>query len=126
MIKDDTTPIVIDIAKSFTKLMQGIEPKWNKAFLRFSGQDSVCEVKGSYLQGADVVMINALKHKNFFHPINDKGEELLISLGKKQGVFLLILNPNLEYEIKFEYDDLNRWNISKLDGGLGVPEGIQV
>jgi hypothetical protein len=125
MIKDDTTPLVIDIAKSFIKLVQEIEPKWDKAYFRFCSKDSVCEAKGSYVHGTDVVIINVLKHKNFFHPINDKGQELLTLLEKTEGVFLLTANSDFNYEIKFEYQDMNRWKISKLDGGTGIPEGIE-
>lgn len=125
MVKDETTPVVIDIAKSFIKLVQGIEPKWNKAYFRFRLQESVCEAKGSYVHGTEVVIINVLKHKDFFHPINDKAQELLTLLGKMQGVFLLVVNSNFEYDIKFEYENMNRWKISKLDGGTGIPEGIE-
>lgn len=125
MIKDETTPLVIDIAKSFIKLMQEIEPKWNKAYLRFCSQELVCETKGSYVCGAEIKIINALSYKYFFHSINEKGQELLAFLGKMQGIFLLTIDSNFEYKIVFEYQNLNRWKISKLNGGTGIPKSVE-
>lgn len=125
MIEDKATPIVIDIAKSFISLVQGIEPNWQKAFLRFCWRDSVSEAKGSFVRASEVDIINVLKHKDFFHSVTKKGQALLMALGKSEGMFLLLINSNFEYEIKFEYEDLNRWKISKLAGGTGIPEGIE-
>ena len=45
-------------------------------------------------------------------------------LAKERGVFLITVNANLEYDIKFEWNDLEKWKISKLDGRTGIPEGI--
>lgn len=124
MIKEETTPLVIDIAKSYVECLQGIDPNWTKGYLRFFSQQAVSEVKGSYTNGSDVSIVNVLKHKVFFHALNDKGRVLLELLGKKQGVFLLTIDANFSYEIAFEYQEMDRWKISKLDGGSGIPEGI--
>jgi len=72
-----------------------------------------------------VEIIDVLRHKNFFHGIARKGQELLTAVGKTEGVFLLVTDSTFDYEIKFEYHDMNRWRISKLGGGSGVPEGIE-
>ncbi|WP_197664926.1 hypothetical protein [Acinetobacter venetianus] len=53
-----------------------------------------------------------------------KGQELLAAFDKTKGIFLLVIDSNFDYEINFEYHDINRWKISKLAGGTGVPEGI--
>jgi hypothetical protein len=72
-----------------------------------------------------VEIVDVLNHKDCFHPIIKKGQELIAALGKTEGVFLLIADSNFDYEIKFEYQDMNRWKISKLGGGSGVPIGIE-
>jgi len=46
-------------------------------------------------------------------------------LGNTEGVFLLTVDSNNAYEINFEYKDMNRWKISKSDGGTGIPEGVE-
>nr|EIT1518104.1 hypothetical protein [Acinetobacter baumannii] len=71
-----------------------------------------------------VEIIDVLKYKDFFQPVNMNGQELLAALGKIKGVFLLVIDANFDYEINFEYQDMNRWKISKLAGGTGVSEGI--
>lgn len=125
MVNPEATPLVIDIAKGFITLVQGIETKWSRAFLRFSSHQSVSEAKGSYVHPFGVEIINVLKHKPFFHGIARKGQEILTAVGKTDGVFVLITNSTLDYEIKFEYHDMSRWRIGKLGGGTGVPEGIE-
>lgn len=122
---DESTPVVIDIAKTFIKLVREIEPKWNKAYFRFRIQESDSETKGSYVHGNEVELISVFKHRNFFDSIDEKGRNLMAILGNAEGVFLLTVNSNNAYEINFEYKDMNRWKIDKLDGGTGIPEGVE-
>jgi len=124
MVTDEATPLVVDIAKSFILLVREIAPSWSKAYLRFSNQGSVSQVKGSYTHGSGVDIIDTTEHKDFFHRVARKGKELLNALGKSDGVFLVVVDPKFDYEIKFEYQDMNRWQISKLSGGTGIPAGV--
>jgi hypothetical protein len=125
MVKQEATPLVIDIAKLFVTLVRGIEPNWHKAYLRFSSHHSVSEAKGSYVHQSGVEIIDVLKHKDFFHGVVKKGQDLLAAVGKIEGVFLLVTDSNFDYETKFEYYDMNRWRISKIGGGTGIPDGIE-
>ncbi len=124
MIKNDTTPLIIEITKSFVGLLRRIAPSWEKAYLRICLDNSSCEAKGSFVADSGVTIIDVIKNKDFFYPINDKGQELIELLGKEQGVFLLVVKSSLEYEFKFDYENLSRWKITKMDGGTGVPEDI--
>jgi hypothetical protein len=124
-IKHEATPLIIDIAKGFITLVRGIEPNWRKAYLRFGSHHSVSEAKGSYVHQSGVEIIDVLMHKDFFHGVARKGQGILAALGKTEGVFLLVTDSNFDYETKFEYHDMNRWRISKLGGGTGIPEGIE-
>lgn len=121
MINDAATPLVVEIARSFMLLMRGLEQNWNKAYLRFSWQGSVSEAKASYVIESGAEIVDSTKNKDFFHPVLQKGKDLLMALGKDGGVFLLVVDSNLEYDIKFEYKDFNRWKISKLGGGREFP-----
>lgn len=125
MIKDEPSPIVIGIARDFISLVTTVEQKWSKAYFRFSEQDSVSEAKASLVSESGARIIDVLQHRDFFDSAVLKGQELLHSLGKEKGLFLLVIDSSFDYEIKFEYKSMNRWKISKLDGGTGVPQGLE-
>ncbi|MEC4594383.1 MULTISPECIES: hypothetical protein [Nitrospirillum] len=55
--------------------------------------------------------------------MNETGAALLRALGKETGVFLLTVDTGAQYDIRFDWDDLDRWRITKLDGGTGLPAG---
>ncbi|AON53788.1 hypothetical protein [Herbaspirillum seropedicae] len=121
MINNETTPVVLEVARLFVRLVQGTTSAWNKAYLRLQFEDGNTEAKGSYVAGNDVEIIDAIKNKVFFRPIGRLGGELFSHLGKNAGLFLLTINDQFEYEFQFEYADMNRWGISKLNGGTGIP-----
>jgi len=123
MITEDSAPLAIDIAKSFMRFVNDIDPKWQKAYLRYSYQDAVGEIRGSYVNKTGVSLIDSLTHKDFFRPTLAQAKKLLQSLNKSQGVFLLIVNSKKEYEFKLENKNMSRWKISKMDGATGIPEG---
>ena len=124
MIGEKATPLLVDIEKCVVSLMRSTGDDWRKAYLRFSSKDSVSEVKCSYEHGAKVDIINAVKNKDFFRSTIRNGQSLLAALGENEGVFLLTVDSDLKYEIEFEYDNIDRWNITKLDGRTGIPVGI--
>ncbi|WP_069262038.1 hypothetical protein [Paraburkholderia nodosa] len=124
MTNDTTTPLVLDVAKSVVLLMRQIAPAWTTAYLRFSLRDYVSRVESSYATADAITIVEAGRNKEAFRVIGDQGRRLLESLGKDQGTFLVVVDANLNYDIKFDYVDENRWEISKLDGGTGIPEGL--
>ena len=125
MSHDQAAPIVVEIAKAFISLLRDTEIKWQKAYLRFSTRKTMSETKGSYVIDGKVELIDTLKNKVFFHSMPDRGRRLFSALGKSEGVFLLIVDASLKYEFKFEHEDLDRWKISKIGEGTGIPEGIE-
>ena len=125
MINDETTPLVISVVKEFIAMVRKAEPKWKKAYLRFVLEDDSAEAKASYVDESGVEIIDVFRHGDFFDSVIEKGMELIASLGKERGLFLLMADSDLNYEIKFEFDDLSRWKINKLDGNTGVPVGIE-
>ena len=125
MITEAATPLVVDLAKSFISLIRGIEPGWSKGYLRFCSQGSVAESKASYVRQSGVEIIDVLKYKDFFQAISARGQELLAALEKSEGLFLLIVESNFDYEIKFEYSDMGKWRITKMRGGTGIPTELE-
>lgn len=125
MISEEATPLVIELAKSFTSLVRGIAPDWRTGYLRFCSHDAVSESKASYVHQSGVEIVDVLQHMDFFNAATAKGKDVLAAIGKSEGLFLLIADSNFDYEIKFEYDDMDKWKISKMKGGTGVPTGLE-
>ncbi|POZ61867.1 hypothetical protein C2I19_11420 [Chromobacterium alticapitis] len=102
--------------------MCDLAPNWEKAFYRFRAEEARYGSNASYIIGTDVFLVGALKQAVFYSRMNDFGAMLLKELGKSQGVFLLTIDAEFNYDIKFEWSDLHRWEITKLDGGTGLPK----
>jgi hypothetical protein len=124
MLKEGASPLVLDLAKSFIMLVHEIAPSWSKGYLRVYSKGSMAESKASYVDQSGVEIIDVLKHRQFFADACVKGQELLVTLGKSDGLILLIVDSAFDYEIKFEYSQLDKWQISKMRGGNGIPAGI--
>ena len=37
---------------------------------------------------------------------------------------LLVVDSSLDYRVNFEFEDMTKWKITKMDGGSGITEGI--
>lgn len=123
MINEHAAPLVIDIAQRFIAVLTSVDARWQTGYFRFSADEWMTEAKGSYVAPNGVNMLDVLKTKDFFHPVAEQGKALFAAVGKSQGLLLLIVRSNAEYEIQFDFDNLSRWKISKMDGGTGIPEG---
>lgn len=121
MITEEATPLVVDLAKRFISLIREIAPGWSKGYLRFCSLASVVESKASYVNQSGAEIIDVVKYKEFFQAISIHGQELLAALGKSEGLFLLIVDSNFDYEVKFEYSQLDKWRITKMRGETGIP-----
>ena len=45
--------------------------------------------------------------------------------GEPKGVLLLEAASNLSYDIRYEFADQSKWQITKLNGGTGIPAGLE-
>ena len=124
MMTDAATPIAVDLVRALVKLVKEVEPDWRNAYMRVALREGVVEAKASYVHASGATLFDVLQHKDFFHSATREGRELMAALGKERGVFLLIVDSNLNYEFKFEHVNMDRWRISKMRGGTGVPEGL--
>jgi hypothetical protein len=128
MINETTTPIVIELAKALVGLARNTEGPWKVAFLRFARIDGVSEVKASVQMAGQIgaQIVSAVSNSGRFAMLSDLGDQLLDSIGKDDGLCLVRVNAHLDYDVLFEYEDFSRWQISKLDGGSGIPAGVSV
>lgn len=124
MDSEKTTTLLVDTARRFTRLLREAYPDWTKGYLRLSASGMVAESKASFVRPDGVEIVDVLKHASFFHEVSAVANELLAVLCMPEGVFLLIVDSKLDYEVRFEYVDQTKWRISKLGGGSGIPEGL--
>jgi len=115
---------VVAIAMSFVDLLNDIAPGWIKGYLRFSMWGAGHGSNASYASESGVKIVDPFMSADFFAKLNATGVELLKELKKNQGVFLVVIDSALNYEVKFEFEDLERWKITKLNGASGIPIGL--
>lgn len=46
--------------------------------------------------------------------------------GKKFVVCLVRANSNFDFQVDFEWRDEGKWNLTKMRGGTGLPEGLEL
>ena len=39
-------------------------------------------------------------------------------------LLLLVVDSNYDFELKYEYTELGKWATTKIDGGVGIPAGL--
>lgn len=123
---DEATRLTIELAKLLVRDMQAMGAPWQKAFLRAEFGDGEQSIKGSYALENDVRLFNTLEYKPMFaavHEIAPRLREASSNAGRKACVALLVVDSNFNYEVKYEYENSERWAISKLNGESGIPVG---
>lgn len=118
---DDVSAYVIELAKKFMEFMRNLEPDFSRAYYRFAIEPSRYGANGSYQSGDLVHLISAFDNEAFFQSMNELSRSLVESLSKNRGVFLLSIESTFDYKIDFDWVDLDRWRITKLDGASGLP-----
>ena len=121
MKNDKSTVLIVEIVKQFLTLVRAIDSNWKEGYLRFSLRGSSTQIKLSYKTDFDVFIVDSLQHKELVHSIHQQGKDLLASFQKSSGLFLLKIESNLQYKIDFEYENIDRWPISQVDGATGIP-----
>lgn len=116
--------LVVELAQAFAREMPAIAPDWQRAYLRIAVGQQGSAAKASFVSQGGVGIVDVIAHKPFFHWVTSIARELCNSLplSKPPKVALMILNEDLSYEVKYEYDNERRWTISKLNGASGIPE----
>lgn len=120
----EASAIVVDLAKNLIAFVRDLDPSWKGAYFRFSAEGFKYGSNGSYTTGSKVILIDPFASGDFFNRMNSSSLELLKLLGKEKGVLLLSADSAFNYEMKYEFQDMGRWRITKMNGGTGLPEGI--
>jgi hypothetical protein len=120
-MNEKASHLVVSLAKNFIDFLQSNNPGWAMAYFRFCFSKSHSDANASYVLSGAAFLISALKNPAFFNEMSSNGEDLIKSLSKEEGVFLLTVDSSFNYEIKYEWLNFNRWKITKMDGGSGIP-----
>lgn len=126
-MNENNSEIVIEAAKSYMAYMEEKHPGWEKAFFR-------CHVNvgsnhggnGSYVKDGDVFLHGSLRCQDLYENLVGHLYELWESLkteGKEFLVCLLVVDSSFNFNVYFEHNEANKWQISKLDGSNGTPSG---
>lgn len=122
---ENQTEVVIFLAKNFFDLMNRIQPGWERAFFRFYRERSSFGSKASFRYCEIVDLVRVIQNQDFFEAMNVGSNRLFDLLNEDMGVFLLEIDSELGYQISFEFKNIDRWSISKMNGSSGMPSGLQ-
>ena len=116
--------VVIELAREFIEMLRSLGLEWDNGYFRFVHEGLNYGSNASYVVGSKATLIDTFEYESTFDSMNENGVKLLELLGKQQGTFLMTVDSKFDYKIQFEFQNLSRWRITKLDGGTGVPEGL--
>lgn len=126
-MKKQESEIVIEMTKSCIDYINEVDPEWEILYMRYSSDDLKKSVQGSYVKREDVALFPVLGFSWFYdemHVLCESLRNLQLSEKKKFKACLLRVDSKFQYNIYFDYEDVNRWEITKLDGKNGIPEGL--
>ncbi|MEJ2419623.1 MAG: hypothetical protein P8Y45_22400 [Exilibacterium sp.] len=123
-MNDDRSHLVVELAREFMQLVMRVNPSWTKAFFRYCHEGGRLGSNASCVSNDVADLIDPFDHNIALNKLNDIAEEIFQSTGKDRAVILLIVDSKFNYDVKFEYIDMSKWMISKLDGSNGIPTGF--
>ncbi|PLC39723.1 hypothetical protein C0Q88_26110 [Ralstonia pickettii] len=128
-MNSNATELVIALATHVIGQMQTTFPGWEEAYVRFHAvSDFQFGVRASYCTHNGVELISTLRHGAFIDGVMRLGIQLREALSNGDNKFCVGLfraNSRFAYRMDYEWNDLAKWNITKLNGASGLPEGLE-
>ena len=121
-MKEYAPGIFINLARKFIDKILEFDPCFEKAYYRFHAEQRSSESCACYIAKSETNIIDAMSEAEFFDDMDRMFLKLLGEMEKSRALLLLIIDKDLGYEMKFEYSDMLKWQISLADGGTGIPE----
>jgi len=122
--------LVVELARQVFHLAGAASEDWREVFIRFNASsDHESGWKGSYVKSSGIEIFDVLQHKQqgeLVVRICERLRDAMEKDGKKFVVCLVRGNSNYQYQVDFEWVDARKWNLSKLNGGTGLPEGLEL
>ncbi|WP_394780581.1 hypothetical protein [Undibacterium sp.] len=120
--RDEEAEIIFEMGIAFIQHMIDTASGWEKAYFRIQIDENHSSSTGIYIVGSEVEFIEL--PYSFAHGMEKKATRLAEVFGKDEMVMLLFVKSNYGAEAFFDYEDMDKWEISKLDGRTGIPEGF--
>jgi hypothetical protein len=128
-MNDQATALVIDLAKHVIGYMRTALPSWQEVYVRIdTPSDSQRGARVSYVDASGVTIIDVMEHRDLIAgilPIAQQLRDALANNGRKFRVCLFRANAELDYHIDFEWNDANKWAMTKLRGATALPVGLE-
>ncbi|WP_208458600.1 hypothetical protein [Burkholderia seminalis] len=128
-MNDDATERVIELARHVIGYMQTAFPGWQEVYVCFNAPgDAQYGVRASYATASGVELISTMAHRELVGGIMRIGPPLRDALahdGKRFRAALFRANARFSYRMDYDWDDAARWNITKLRGASGRPDGLE-
>jgi hypothetical protein len=121
-MNDEATAGVVELAKDLMAFLQSSYPGWRRGFLRFRSDSGRYGSNASFEVGDRVELISAVRNAAFYDRMNETSRSLFSALGKDFGVLLITVTDAFEYNVEFEWANLTRWEITKMNGASGLPK----
>jgi len=125
-MNQECSGIVVSLASQYIDYLEENMRNWDKAFFRFYiDEGSNYGVTASYIVDGKVTLIGSIDHNDLYSRIRKEFFLLWKKLRTHDKNFvasLLIVDFNFNFNVLFEYEDKERWVISKINSD-GIPEG---
>jgi hypothetical protein len=125
-MNEDRSHLVVELAREFMQLAMRANPSWARAFFRYCHEGARQGSNASCVSNGAADLIDPFENSITFNKLNDLGEALFQSTGKDQAVILLIVDNKFNYNVEFEYSNMGKWMINKIDGATGIPAGFRL
>ena len=128
MSNPEAGKLIIDIAKQFLSYAFESPNNWHEAYLRYSGNKNASGLTSIYRHGqiAEFYDFDEDLEDQFYEDVRASLKKLQDAVTAQQGkefcVCLLSINPECDYHFYYEYEDTEKWEISKMDGQSGIPQ----
>ncbi|WP_156648813.1 hypothetical protein [Massilia sp. Leaf139] len=124
-MSDESAKYIIELAKDLFATMRVQNPLWQVAYFRYAKFIGSTSASASYRTACEVELLSVFQHTEFFRRAKNLSDNIFLSLDKNTGMFLLVINKNLDYSVEFEYEDPDKWEITKRNGASGIPIGYE-
>jgi hypothetical protein len=110
-MNEAASSVVVEITKELIRIADSLEQGWEAAYFRFEsgGLSEGHTMTASYISGMSETVVEDPKSLG---ALGNRGVTLLKLLGRERGVFLVSVDSQLNYNIRFEWRNLQRWAIA--------------
>jgi hypothetical protein len=120
--------ITISLAKTFISYMNSFNEPWDKAYFRFHIDNEHYGCNGSYSLKGNAKLLSVFDHEELYNSLESISLQLHDVMVKDVNfgdfrVALITITSGFDFDIKYEYADINKWKITRIDSN-GIPIGL--